>query len=163
VAFGLNVRENFLDLAVAADHERSARNAHHFFSVHVLFFQNTVGNRGFLVDVAQQRERQAVLGFEARLGSRLVGGNAEHHAVLLVELLDGVTKLVSFCGSTGRIGTREEVKYDLLALELGKLERLVGVGPKLDVGSFVAFFEHQSFSNCYRNRSGVNAWPSEAT
>jgi len=66
-----------------------------------------------------------------------------------VELFDGVTKLVRFYGSTGRISAREEVEHDLLALELGKLEGLVGVGPELDVGSFVAFFEHQSFSNCY--------------
>ena len=148
MAFGLNVGENFLDLAVAADQECGARNAHHFFSVHVLFFQNTVGNRGLLIDVAQQRERQAVLGLETRLSSRRVGRNTEYYAVLFVELLDGVTKLVRFYGSTGRIRAGEEVEHDLLTLEFRELEGLVSVGPELDLGSFVAFFEHQNFSNC---------------
>ena len=144
MAFGLNVGENFLDLAVAADQECGARNAHHFFSVHVLFFQNTVGNRGLLIDVAQQRERQAVLGLETRLSSRRVGRNTEYYAVLFVELLDGVTKLVRFLGSTRRVGAREKIEDNFLAFELRELERLAGVAFELDVGSFIARLEHKN-------------------
>jgi len=89
-----------------------------------------------------------VLGLETRLSSRRVGRNTEYYAVLFVELLDGVTKLVRFYGSTGRIRAGEEVEHDLLTLEFRELEGLVSVGPELDLGSFVAFFEHQNFSNC---------------
>jgi hypothetical protein len=84
-----------------------------------------------------------MLGFEARLGRRSVGRDAEHDHAFVIELLDGVTKLVSFDGSAGRIGTREEIEDDSLALGLGKLERLAGVGLQFDFGGFVAFFEHE--------------------
>src|SRR5262249_5357681 len=65
VTGGLDVRKNLLDVAIGADHERRTRNAHHFFAVHVLFLQDTVSGRGLLLHVAQQRERQAMLEFEA--------------------------------------------------------------------------------------------------
>jgi len=139
---GFNVGEGLLDSAILADQEGGARNAHHLLAVHVLLFENAVGPRDFLVDVAQQRERQPVLGFETRLRRRRVRRDAQHYRVLLLEMLDGVTKLVSFRGSAGRIGAGEEIEHHLLTFELGKLKRLAGVRLQPDLGGFIAFVEH---------------------
>ena len=139
---GFDVGEDFLDFPILADHKRGARDAHYLLPVHILLLENAVGFGHFFVDVAKKRERQIVLGFESRLGGWSIRGNAKDRSSFLAELLDRVTKLVSFCGSARCIGARKEIQHHPLAFQLGKLKRLVSVGLELDLGSFVAFLEH---------------------
>jgi hypothetical protein len=154
MAFGLDASEDFFDLAILADNECRARYADHLLTVHVLLFEDAVRVGNLLIDIAQQRKRQFMLFLEAGLRTRRVGRDAQHYCALLVELLDGVTKLVSFRGSAGSVGARKKIEDNLLAFELGELKGLISVGLKLDFGSFVAFFEHldsfQFFSELLR-------------
>ena len=113
-----DLRENFHDTAVFADNERGPLDAHHFLSVHILLFQDVVRYCRFLIHVAEKRERQIVLGFESCLSRRRVGRNADYCRAFFAELLDRVTKLVSFGGSAGCVGTRKEIQHHLLTLEL---------------------------------------------
>lgn len=122
MALGFDIFEDFLDLSVVSDQERRARDAHHFSAVHVFFFDDVISLRDFFIDVAQQRERQIVLGFETGLRSRCVGRDSQDGGVFLLELPDRVTKLVSLFGSAGCVGAREKVKHHFLALELRQLE-----------------------------------------
>lgn len=142
MSLGLDVRKDLLNLSVLVDKKRSTGDAHHFLPVHILLFEHTVRYGRRFIHVAEERKGQIVLGLESRLSTWSVGRNAEYNRGFLVELLDCVTKLVSFCGSARRVGTREEIQHHLLPLELRQLERLVGVGLKFYFGSFVAFFEH---------------------
>ncbi|HKW96659.1 MAG TPA: hypothetical protein VJN43_02950 [Bryobacteraceae bacterium] len=127
MALRLDLRENFFDFPVPADHKSGALDAHHFLTVHVLLFQDAISRSSFLVDVAKQRERQLVLGLEARLRGRGVGRDTDDRCPLLFKLLDGVTKLVRFGSSTGRIGAREKIKHDPV-FHPGELKRFVSVG-----------------------------------
>jgi hypothetical protein len=53
-----------------------------------------------------------------------------------------VPKFAGFDRAAGRVRSRIEVEHDLFTLQARELEGFPGVGLKLDIGSFVTFFEH---------------------
>ena len=146
MALGLHLVENLFDCAVCADQKSSALDAQHFIPVHVFLFQHSVSFSSLLVHVAEKGEGEPVLLLEACLCARGVRRDAQNYSAFLFEFLDGVTKLVRFLSSTGRVGAREKIEDHFLAFELRELERLTGVGFELDVGSFIAKLEHENES-----------------
>ena len=140
--FWLDAGKDFLNFPICTDEERGTRDAHHFFPIHILLFEDIVSHRCFFLDVAQQRKRQMVLGFEPRLSGGSVGGDADDHGAFLVELLDGVTKLVRFGGSAGCVGAREKIQHQFLPFLFGELKGFARVGLELDIRCLIAFFEH---------------------
>ena len=73
-------------LAVRADDERCSRDPHHFLAVHVLLFQNIVGDGHFPLRVGQQSEGQAFLIGKLSLGSGSIWGYAKQHGARLLNL-----------------------------------------------------------------------------
>ena len=83
---GLYLFEDVLDLAVGADDERGAGNAHHLLAIHVLFLQNAEGDGDFFVGIGQQGERQGFLVGEFSLCRGLIRGYAKQHGAGLLNL-----------------------------------------------------------------------------
>ena len=83
---GLYLFEDVLDLAVRADDERCAGDAHDFLAVHVLFLQNAEGDSDFFIGIGQQSERQGLFVSELFLRRRLIRGYAKQHGAGLLNL-----------------------------------------------------------------------------
>src|ERR1019366_6723653 len=78
VPFGLDLAVDLLDLAVGADDEGGALDAHHLFAVHIFLFIDAVGFGRGLVLVRQKSERQIELLLEFRLRRGLIRRDADH-------------------------------------------------------------------------------------
>jgi hypothetical protein len=142
VAFGMDSGPDFFDFAVFTDEEGAADDAHEFAAHELLFLPGTVGLDGFVIEIAQQRKIELVLGFERRLGLDGIGAHAKDDDLALIELFLCVTKLGRFDGSTGRVGFREKEKQDAPALEVFQGHELVLVGLEAEGEGFVAGLEH---------------------
>jgi hypothetical protein len=86
VAVGLDLFEDVLDFSLRANDEGCAGDAHHFFAVHVLFLQNTIGYGDLLFGIGQQGKRQFLLVGEFFLGRRSIRGYAKQHGAGLLNL-----------------------------------------------------------------------------
>ena len=71
MALGLHFGKNASNLAVGADYECGALNAHHFLAVHIFFFHYAVGTRDLFARIGKQGVREIVFFLEFLL---LVGG-----------------------------------------------------------------------------------------
>ena len=83
---GLHFLKNVLDLAVWTDDERCPGDARYLLAVHVLFYQNAVGNGDFLVGVGQQGKGQALLVGKFSLCRRGIRRYAKQHGAGLLNL-----------------------------------------------------------------------------
>ena len=77
VAFGLDLGEDVMDLAVWADDESGADDAHDFLAVHFLFLDDAKGIGDFFIGVGEKGERELEFILEFFLRLRCVGGDAE--------------------------------------------------------------------------------------
>jgi hypothetical protein len=142
VAFGVNGRPDFLDFAAFTDEEGAADDAHEFAAHELLFLPRAIGLDGLVIEIAEQREIELVLGFERRLGFDRIGAHAEDGHLTLIELLFCVAKLGRFDGSTGGVRFRKEEQQDTAALEVLQTDFFAFVGEEVEAGSFVAGLEH---------------------
>jgi hypothetical protein len=118
MAFGLHAIPDFLDLAVRPDEEGTARNAHEGSAQEFLHSPSSVGFDRFVFRVAQQREIELLLRFEAGEGFFRVAARTEDNHSELVELLLRVTKLGRFDRSTRCVSFGKEKEKHVLAAEI---------------------------------------------
>lgn len=103
------------DLALRADHEGRAVNAHIFLTVHAFFFHHAVLVADGLVFIGQQGIREIVLLFELLLGRGFVGGDAEHNRTGPLDFLECVAEPARLYRSTGRVGLGVKEQDNVLA------------------------------------------------
>src|ERR1700735_5557978 len=157
----LNLGEDLLDFAVLVDHKSGARDPHHLLAVHVLLLPHAVCLRDLFIQIAQQRERQALLLFKAGLRFRAVRRNADHRRAFLFELLDGIAKLAGFDGATRSAGSRVKIQDNLLAAQALQIERLARIALYMNLRSLIAFVQHSFLFNKSLTTPGF-ACPREA-
>ena len=121
MAFGFDLAEDVGDLAVVADEERCALDAHDLLAVHVLLFDHAEGVADLLVGVGEQSEGEIVLLLELLLGFGFIGGDAENDEAGLLEFCVRVAEPARFNRSTGSVCFGVEEQHHVLSLEL--LER----------------------------------------
>jgi hypothetical protein len=146
VAFGPNGVPDLFDFAVGADQKTAANNsleqaAHEFFPA-----PRAVGFDHLVRGVAEQLEIELPLVAEFLQGLHRVGAGSENGNTELVKLLFCVAKLGRFDRSTGSIRLWKKEEQHAAALEILKRELFAAVGGEGEFGSFVADFEHGSFS-----------------
>jgi len=118
VAFGFDLVPGVLDLAIRADQECAADDAHER-APHEFFHPPGAESFEHLVcGVAQQRKIELLLHLEN--GQRFfgIGACAENLHAQLVEVLLCVTKLGRLDRSTGSVGLWEEEQNGALALQV---------------------------------------------
>src|SRR3984957_3351290 len=141
VPFRLYFVEDPFDLAVLANQERGAFNAHVLAPIHALFNPGSVSLRHFVIHIGQQSERQIELVLEFGLRGRFVGGHSDDHGVGLGEFLRVIAKLAGFLGAAGRVGLGIKIQHHVLTFETGERERLSLVVLNLNRRRGVAFLE----------------------
>jgi hypothetical protein len=97
-----------------------------------------------VVVVREQRERQLVLLFELHVRLLVVGRHAQHDRTLALEFAVDVADPARLGGTAGGVVLRVEVEDDLLAAEVGQLDRLAGVARQLEI------FDHGVLSVGFR-------------
>src|SRR5712692_11498349 len=143
MALGFNGVPDSLDFAVGIDEKRGAHDAEKRFAEKLFHAARAVGFDGCEVGVAEKREIQFVLLLESRLSLHGIGAGTKNDHTELIELRFGVTKLGRFDGSTGGVRFRIEIEQDALALEVGERDFGSLVRLEMEVGSFVACFQHR--------------------
>src|SRR5882724_8390017 len=104
VSFGLYFVEDVLDLPIRADDESGARHSHHLLPVHVFLLDHVIGATHFLLGIAQQRERQAVLFLEFLLRFRRIRRDTQQHGAGILHLSIGIAELAGLDGAARSIG-----------------------------------------------------------
>ena len=87
------------NLAVGPDDEGGALHAHELAAVHRFFFPNAVSRADSLILVHQEREREAVLGLEDRMGFGRVRADAQDDDLALGERVVAVAEIAGFRGA----------------------------------------------------------------
>ena len=116
--FGLHVVEDVLDLAIGADNEGGARDAHHLAAVQILLYQDAELVRDLLVRVGKQCEGQVVIILEFLLCSGGIARNADHDCARFLDLFVCVAEPARFFGSTRSVGFWIEKKNNGLAKKI---------------------------------------------
>ena len=135
-----------------ADEKGATHDSHELASHEMLLLPGAVGLDGLMVGIAQQGKVEAVFGFKTGLSFDGISAEAEDGHTALVELTLCVAKLGRLDGSTGGIGFRKQEEENSLTLEVLQSDVFVFVGLEVDVGSFVAGFEHGDPRCRYFNR-----------
>lgn len=92
------------DLPFFIDHKSGALYPHHLLTVHIFFFDYSVGLGDFLVRIGEQGIRQLVLLLELLLLGRRVSRYAEDNGPSLLNCFKCVAEPARLYGSTGGIG-----------------------------------------------------------
>ena len=121
MSVGLHFLEDVRDIALGTDEESGSLDAHYFFAVHVLFFEDVELLGNVFVGVGEQGVGQVVFFLELLLSRRSVGRNAEYDESGLLKFAICVAEPARFYGSTGRVGSRIEEQNHVLPTKL--LER----------------------------------------
>ena len=108
MALGLHFGKNADDLAVGADYECGALNAHHFLAVHIFFFHYAVGTRDLFARIGKQGVREIVFFLEFLLLVGRVPRNAQDYGAGLLQFFVCVAEPARFNSSAGGIGFRKE-------------------------------------------------------
>ena len=108
MALGLHFGKNADDLAVGADYECGALNAHHFLAVHIFFFHYAVGTRDLFTRIGKQGVREIVFFLEFLLLVGRVPRNAQDYGAGLLQFFVCVAEPARFNCSAGGIGFRKE-------------------------------------------------------
>src|SRR5580658_4833237 len=131
----LDLGEDLLNLTAFVDDESGARDPHYLLAVHVFLLPHAVSLRDLFVQIAEQRERQTLLFFEAGLRFRAVRRNADHRRAFLFKLLDSIAKLAGFDGAARSAGPRIKIQNNLLPAQALQIERLARIALYLNVRS----------------------------
>ena len=122
MAFGLDLFEDFFYLAVGADQEGGALDAHELASVHALLFPHSVGFADGMIRIGHEGEGQIVFHRELLLGVGFIGRDADDAGFELGEFLGGVAKLAGFFGAARGVGLGEEEEHHAAAAQFRKLK-----------------------------------------
>ena len=129
MAFRLHLVEDVGDLAIRADDEGSALDAHHLLAIHFLFLHDAEGVGDLLILVGQQGVGQIVFFLKLFLPLRRVGGDAQDDRPGLLQLAVCVAEPARFNGSTRGVSLGKEEEDDGFAaqgLERDHVAVLVG-------------------------------------
>src|SRR3546814_13601137 len=113
-----------LDDAGAVDEERVAVDAHIFAALQALFDTGAEGLAYRHIRIGRERHLEVVFFGELAVLPRIVLGDAEDPSPRLLEFLDQRGEVLRFAGAAGRVVLRIEIKDQLLALEIGRMDRL---------------------------------------
>ena len=117
MAFRLHLVEDVGDLAIRADDEGSALDAHHYLAIHILFLHDAEGAGNLLIFVGQQGIGQIVFFLELLLPLRGVGGDTQNDRPGLLQLTVCVAEPARFNGSTRGVGLGIEEEDDGFAAQ----------------------------------------------
>src|SRR5215213_6730042 len=115
VGFDVDLVEDFLDLALLVNQEGLAGEAHVLAVAPGLLAVDAVSLGDGAVSVAQQREREVVLGDESLVRSLVVERDAENLDAGLTNGRVVVAERARLLGAARRVVLRVEVERDLLA------------------------------------------------
>src|SRR5262245_3354940 len=134
---GVDALVPLLDLAVLVDHHADALRALLRIGV------GAVGGADRPVGVTDQREVEVVLLGELLVVVLGVERHPEDHGVLPVVVGFQVAEPATFCGSPRGVGLRKEPQHDRLAPEVRELHGAAVVVAAREIGSLVAWIEHE--------------------
>jgi len=148
MSVGLHFLEDVRDIALGTDEESGSLDAHYFFAVHVLFFEDVELLGNVFVGVGEQGVGQVVFFLELLLSRRSVGRNAEYDESGLLKFAICVAEPARFYGSTRGVSLGVEEENDRFAaklLEVNRVPILVGQG---NFGYFVINFHAEDSNAC---------------
>lgn len=114
----LDTRKNGLHFAFRVDDVRGSDDSHTLLAVQIFLLPGSVSLKRFVVRIAGKREIQFIFVAELCQLFGRVGAHPHNFSAKLVQLLFGITKLVSFAGSAWRVGLGEEIEDQRLALKI---------------------------------------------
>lgn len=115
MTFRLHLGKDLEDGLVLVDQESSALDAHHFFAIHIFFFEHVKIIADLLIHIGEQGVVEAVLLGELLLRLGRVATDAEHDGSSLLQLLQLIAKAAGLNGAARRIGARIEKQHHWLA------------------------------------------------
>jgi len=124
VAFCFYFVEHANNLAVGADDERCALDAHYLLAIHVLFFDHPECIGDFLIHVGEQGIGQIVFILEFTLLVRRVGGDSQDHCAGFLQLAVCVAEPARFNGSARSVGLGIEEQHYRLPAQIFQFNRV---------------------------------------
>ena len=118
---GLHLGQDGFDLAVAADDEGAALDAHVDLSIHVFLHPHAVGLDDVAVVIAEQGKGQVVLFDELLVALDRVEADAED-LCLGGDFLPGIPQVTGLGGAAGGVVFRIEIEHDGVARQIGEFD-----------------------------------------
>lgn len=121
----MTVRLNFPKLtgqiSLFVDDKSAALDAHHFFAVHIFFFDHIKQTTGLFTFIRQKLKTKTVFALKLIMGFHGVPRDSEHNRIRLFKLLEQLRELLAFQGAAGSVILGVKVQNHFSASVFGQI------------------------------------------